>query len=101
MYLAGWGEKANRNQATYFWALASKFGHVLAMYNLAMLHLSEPCALLSLLCKHLRSCLPQPWWHISIVEAMQCDATCSMLYLIIGTRGEDPVCACCQQAVFH
>ena len=49
MYLAGWGEKANRNQATYFWALAAKFGHVLAMYNLAMLHLSDPCALLLLL----------------------------------------------------
>ena len=42
MYLNGWGEKASRTQATYFWALAAKFGHVLAMYNLAMLHLAEP-----------------------------------------------------------
>ena len=44
MYLNGWGERASRTQAMYYWTLASNYGHVLAMYNLAMLHLASPCA---------------------------------------------------------
>ena len=45
MHQNGWGTKASRTQAVYFWTVASSYGHVLAMYNLAMLHLASPCVL--------------------------------------------------------
>ena len=44
MHLNGWGTKASRTQAIHFWTLASHYSHALAMYNLAMLHLANPCA---------------------------------------------------------
>ena len=43
IYLNGWGERASRTQAINCWTLAANYGHVLAMYNLAMLHLANPC----------------------------------------------------------
>ena len=44
MFLNGWGVGASRTQALYYWTLAANYGHVLAMHNLAMLHLGSPCA---------------------------------------------------------
>ena len=39
MYLNGWGVKPSQRQAVEFFALAAQRGHVLGMYNLAMMHL--------------------------------------------------------------
>lgn len=44
MHLNGWGTKANAQQALTFFNMASKLGHVLAQYNLAMLHLQGSAA---------------------------------------------------------
>ncbi len=48
MHLNGLGVKKNLQQALNYFASAAKFGHVLAQYNLAMLHLqnsgTEKCA---------------------------------------------------------
>lgn len=39
MYLNGWGVKANPQQALDYFRLAAEMGHILAQYNLAMMHL--------------------------------------------------------------
>lgn len=39
MYLNGWGVKPSQRQAVDYFALAAQMGHVLGMYNLAMMHL--------------------------------------------------------------
>lgn len=39
MHLNGWGVAASVQQAQAFFTLASKAGHVLANYNLAMIYL--------------------------------------------------------------
>ena len=48
MHLNGLGVKKNLQQALNYFASAAKYGHVLAQYNLAMLHLqnsgTEKCA---------------------------------------------------------
>lgn len=44
MHLNGWGVQANPTQALYYFSLAAKLGHVLAQYNLAMLHLQGASA---------------------------------------------------------
>jgi TPR repeat protein len=48
MHLNVLGVKTNMQQALNYFASASKYGHVLAQYNLAMLHLqssaTEKCA---------------------------------------------------------
>ncbi len=44
MHLNGWGVKADAGQALKYFTLASKLGHVLAQYNLAMLHLQGAAA---------------------------------------------------------
>lgn len=48
MHLNGLGVKTNMQQALNYFASAAKYGHVLAQYNLAMLHLqnsaSDKCA---------------------------------------------------------
>jgi TPR repeat protein len=44
MYQNGWGVKGSAHQALYYFSLAAKMGHILAQYNLAMLHLQGPAA---------------------------------------------------------
>lgn len=39
MYLNGWGVKPSQRQAVNNFALAAQMGHVLGMYNLAMMQL--------------------------------------------------------------
>lgn len=41
MHLKGWGTKPNRQQATQLFTQAAKLNHLLAQYNLAVLHLSD------------------------------------------------------------
>lgn len=41
MHLNGLGVKTNMQQALNYFASAAKYGHVLAQYNLAMLHLQN------------------------------------------------------------
>ena len=41
MHLNGWATKYSQTQALHYFTLASKMGHVLAMYNLAMIHLGS------------------------------------------------------------
>jgi TPR repeat protein len=44
MHLNGWGTNINAQQALNYFSMASKLGHVLAQYNLAMLHLQGSAA---------------------------------------------------------
>jgi len=52
LHLRGWGTPTSPTQALYYFSLAAKMGHLLAQYNLAMMHLSgsaaEKCAALRL-----------------------------------------------------
>lgn len=41
MHLNGWATKYSQTQALHYFTLASKMGHVLATYNLAMMHLGS------------------------------------------------------------
>lgn len=41
MHLKGWGVKADRQRAFYYFNMASHAGHVLAQYNAAMMQLSS------------------------------------------------------------
>ena len=41
MYLNGWGVKPSQRQAIDCFTVAGQVGHLLAMYNLAMMHLSN------------------------------------------------------------
>ena len=52
MHLNGLGVKTNMQQALNYFASAAKYGHVLAQYNLAMLHLqnsaTDKCAYITI-----------------------------------------------------
>ena len=44
LHLRGWGTPASPTSALNYFNLAAKMGHLLAQYNLAMMHLSGAAA---------------------------------------------------------
>ena len=64
MHLKGWGTRISRHQATQFFAQAAKLGHLLAMYNLAMMHLTDRSVFM-------RACVPTCFCYYGGQEAAE------------------------------